>query len=210
MAADILLYDADRVPVGDDQRQHLELTRDVAGRFNYRFGPVFTVPEAAVPPLGARVMDLAEPTRKMSKSTASPLGTILLLDPPEEIDRKVRKAVTDTDGDVRYDPEAKPGVSNLLELLAAAAGGVPGDLAGGYTNYGRLKADVSAALDGLLRPVRDRYAGLAADPDGVRTVLARGAAKAQAVAGPTLDRAMRAAGLLPPPRGFVGPGGPAR
>ncbi len=120
MAADILLYDADRVPVGDDQRQHLELTRDVAARFNHRYGETFVVPQAAVPTVAARVMDLQEPTRKMSKSVSSPLGTILVLDSPEEIDRKVRKAVTDTETEVRYDPVKKPGVSNLLELLAAS------------------------------------------------------------------------------------------
>ena len=129
MAADILLYDADRVPVGDDQRQHLELTRDLATRFNHRYGDTFVVPEAAVPKVAARVMDLQEPTRKMSKSVSSPLGTVLVLDPPEEIDRKVRKAVTDTETEVRYDPAHKPGVSNLLELLAASTGGDPADLA---------------------------------------------------------------------------------
>ncbi len=129
MAADILLYDADRVPVGDDQRQHLELTRDLAIRFNHRYGPTFVVPEAAVPKVAARVMDLQEPTRKMSKSVSSPLGTVLVLDSPEEIDRKVRKAVTDTETEVRYDPVSKPGVSNLLELLAAATGGDPAELA---------------------------------------------------------------------------------
>src|SRR5580658_3354494 len=135
-AADILLYDADRVPVGDDQRQHLELTRDLAIRFNHHLGNTFVVPEAAVPKVAARVMDLQEPTRKMSKSVSSPLGTVLVLDPPEEIDRKVRKAVTDTETTVRFDPEAKPGVSNLLELLGAATGGRPEDLAGRYANYG--------------------------------------------------------------------------
>ena len=126
MAADILLYEADRVPVGDDQRQHLELTRDVAARFNNRYGETFVVPEAAVPKVAARVMDLQDPTRKMSKSVSSPLGTVLVLDPPEEIDRKVRKAVTDTETEVRYDPARKPGVSNLLELLYRVDGWGPG------------------------------------------------------------------------------------
>jgi tryptophanyl-tRNA synthetase len=203
MAADILLYDAERVPVGDDQRQHLELARNVAIRFNHRFGQTFVVPDAAVPTFGARVMDLQEPTRKMSKSVSSPLGTVLVLDPPEEIDRKVRKAVTDTETEVRYDPATKPGVSNLLELLAAATGGDPADLAGRYVNYGQLKADVSEAIVELLRPVRDRHAQLTADPGYAEAVLAEGAAKAHAVAGPTLDRAMRAAGLLAPPGGFA-------
>ena len=203
MAADILLYEADRVPVGEDQRQHLELTRDVALRFNHRFGPTFVVPQAAVPRVGARVMDLQEPTRKMSKSVSSPLGTILVLDPPGEIDRKVRKAVTDTETEVRYDPGTKPGVSNLLELLAAATGGDPSELAAKYGNYGELKADVAEALVELLRPVRERHAELSAEPGYAEAVLAEGAAKAHAVAGPTLDRAMRAAGLLAPPGGFV-------
>jgi tryptophanyl-tRNA synthetase len=198
MAADILLYEAQRVPVGDDQRQHLELTRDVAIRFNHRYGDTFVVPEAAMPKVGARVMDLQEPTRKMSKSVSSPLGTVLMLDPPEEIDRKVRKAVTDTESEVRYDPATKPGVSNLLELLGAATGGRPEDLAGRYANYGSLKVDVVAALDALLRPVRDRYAELTANQDHVHSVLAAGATKAQSIAGPTLARAMAAMGLLAP------------
>ena len=203
MAADILLYEADRVPVGDDQRQHLELTRDVAARFNNRFGETFVVPEAAVPKVAARVMDLQEPTRKMSKSVSSPLGTVLVLDPPEEIDRKVRKAVTDTETEVRYDPVHKPGVSNLLELLSASTGGDPAELAVHYGNYGQLKADVAEALAELLRPVRERLAELHGERGYVESVLAEGAAKARAVAGPTLDRAMRAAGLLAPPKGFV-------
>jgi tryptophanyl-tRNA synthetase len=202
MAADILLYEADRVPVGDDQRQHLELTRDVAMRFNHRYGDTFVVPEAAVPKLAARVMDLQEPTRKMSKSVSSPLGTVLVLDSPEEIDRKVRKAVTDTETEVRYDPVHKPGVSNLLELLAASTGGDPDELASGYANYGSLKADVAEALTELLRPVRERFVDLHAQRGYVESVLVEGAAKAGAVAGPTLDRAMRAVGLLPPPGGF--------
>jgi tryptophanyl-tRNA synthetase len=202
MAADIVLYDADRVPVGEDQRQHLELTRDVAMRFNNRYGTTFVVPEAALPGLGARVMDLQEPTRKMSKSVSSPLGTVLVLDRPEEIDRKVRKAVTDTEAEVRYDRAARPGVSNLLELLAAAGGGDPAELAERFTGYGQLKAAVSEALVELLRPVRERHAELEADRGYVASVLAEGAGRARAVAGPTLDRAMRAAGLLPPPGGF--------
>jgi tryptophanyl-tRNA synthetase len=204
MAADILLYDADRVPVGDDQRQHLELTRTVATRFNNRFGQIFTVPEAAVPKIAARVMDLQMPTKKMSKSLDSPLGTLWLLDPPEEIDRKVRKAVTDTETEVRYDPETKPGVSNLLELLAAATtGGDPAGLAGGFANYGSLKKAVAEALVEMLAPVRRRHDELTADPGHIDRVLAAGASKARAVAGPTLDRAMRAAGLLAPPGGFA-------
>jgi len=202
MAADILLYHAQRVPVGDDQRQHLELTRDLSIRFNNRYGETFVVPEAAVPKVAARVMDLQEPTRKMSKSVSSPLGTVLVVDSPEEIDRKVRKAVTDTETEVRYDPGAKPGVSNLLELLAASTGGDPAELAAHYVNYGQLKADVAEALTELLRPVRERLAELQSQRGYVESVLAEGAAKARDIAGPTLDRAMRAVGLLAPPGGF--------
>ena len=160
MAADILLYDADRVPVGDDQRQHLELSRDVAIRFNNRYGKTFVVPEAFVPKVAARVMDLQVPTRKMSKSESSPQGTILLDDPPEAIDRKVRRAVTDTDSEVRYDPATKPGVSNLLELLAASTGGDPVDLAARYPDYGSLKKDTAEAVVEMLRPIQERRAEL--------------------------------------------------
>jgi len=198
MAADILLYDADYVPVGDDQRQHLELTREVAVRFNNRYGETFVVPQAAIPGAAARVMDLQHPERKMSKSVASPLGTVGLLDSPEEITRKVRKAVTDTDGEVRFDRETKPGLSNLLELLAAATGGDPADLAEKYTRYGDLKNDVAEALSELLAPVRMRRLELEGDPGYVNRVLADGAAAAHAVAARTYSRAAEAMGLLPP------------
>jgi tryptophanyl-tRNA synthetase len=198
MAADILLYQADRVPVGDDQRQHLELARDLAERFNHRFGPTFTVPEAAVPPVGARVMDLQEPTRKMSKSAASPQGTVLVVDPPEVLRRKVRRAVTDSDGEVRYDPARKPGISNLLELLAASTGVDPATLAEQFSSYGALKEAVADALVALLEPIRDRYATVLADPGELERVLAKGAAQARQVAAATYDRAAERVGLLPP------------
>jgi tryptophanyl-tRNA synthetase len=197
-AADILLYDAERVPVGDDQRQHLELTREVAVRFNHRFGETLVVPEAAIPKAGARVMDLQHPQNKMSKSVNSPLGTVLMLDSPEEIGRKVKKAVTDTDGEVRYDPADKPGLSNLLELLAVATGRTPTDVAGSYERYGDLKGDVAEALIELLRPVRERREALAADPGAVPAMLATGAEKATAVASATYARSAGAIGLLPP------------
>ncbi len=198
LAAEILLYDAGRVPVGDDQRQHLELTRDIAERFNHRYGQVFVVPEAAIPAVGARVMDLQHPERKMSKSVDSPLGTVSVLDPPEEIERKVKKAVTDTESDVRYDPEAKPGLSNLLVLLAAATDRRPEEVAEGYDRYGDLKADVTAALVELLRPVQERYAVWADDPGAVSAVLRAGAERAHEVAAATYSRAAEAVGLLPP------------
>jgi tryptophanyl-tRNA synthetase len=198
MAADILLYDADLVPVGDDQRQHLELTRNVAQRFNHLYGETFVVPRATVPPAGARVMDLQEPTRKMSKSTGTTLGTIYLSDPPEAIVQKVRKAVTDTDRAISYDPVGRPGVSNLLELLAAATGGRPQELAGRFDGAGALKGEVAEALVEELAPYRRRYAELSADPGEVAAALAKGAAKARSVASVTLERARDAIGLLAP------------
>ncbi|MGA7418818.1 MAG: tryptophan--tRNA ligase, partial [Acidimicrobiales bacterium] len=172
MAADILLYDADRVPVGEDQRQHLELTRELAHRFNHRYGDVFVVPEAAIPRVGARVMDLQHPERKMSKSVSSPLGTIQVLDEPAELERKIKRAVTDTDGEVRYDPDEKPGLSNLLELLAVATDRSPAEVALGYEGYGDLKRDLAEALIELLRPVRERRKALAADLGAVAALLA--------------------------------------
>jgi tryptophanyl-tRNA synthetase len=195
-AADILLYDTDRVPVGNDQRQHLELTRELAIRFNTRYGDTFVVPEGSYPAVGARVMDLQEPTRKMSKSVSSPLGTISVMDPPAEIERKVKKAVTDTDGEVRFDPEKKPGLANLLELLAVATDRTPIEAAEGYQRYGDLKRDLGAALVELLRPIQTRRAELAADPGQVASILARGSEKAHAIASVTYQRAADAIGLL--------------
>ena len=157
MAADILLYDTERVPVGDDQRQHLELARDLAIRFNGRYGETFVVPEAAIPPVAARVMDLQDPRRKMSKSLESPQGTVLVLDEPKAIERKFKRAVTDSEAEVRYDPEAKPGVSNLVAILAAATDRDPHEVAAGYTQYGPLKADTAEAVIELLRPLQQRY-----------------------------------------------------
>jgi tryptophanyl-tRNA synthetase len=195
MAADILLYDTDRVPVGDDQRQHLELTRDVAERFNSRYGPTFKVPEADIPKVGARVMDLQDPMRKMSKSVDSPQGTVLMLDEPALIERKFKRAVTDNDGEVRFDPEAKPGVSNLLSVLGAATGAAPEALAERYSQYGPLKTDAAEAIIELLRPVQARHAELWADPVGLADLLAKGADRARVTAGATLERAQLAVGL---------------
>jgi tryptophanyl-tRNA synthetase len=198
MAADILLYRADAVPVGDDQRQHLELARELAVRFNHRFGETFTVPEAAIPGIGARVMDLQHPERKMSKSVLSPLGTIGLLDSDAEITRKVRKAVTDTDGEMRYDPVAKPGLANLLDLLAAATGRTATEVAAAHTRYGDLKNDVAAALCEMLDPIRRRRAELERDQAQVHAILADGAQRAHEVAATTYARAADAIGLLSP------------
>ena len=198
MAADILLYDTNKVPVGDDQRQHIELARDLAVRFNGRYGETFVVPEAAVPKVAARVMDLQHPERKMSKSVSSPLGTIDLLDEADVIVQKIRKAVTDTDGEVRYDPENKPGLSNLIELFAAASQRSIEDVTDSYDRYGPLKADLAEMLVGVLAPVRERYLEITADPAEVPRRLEKGALKAGEIAAKTLVRAREAIGLLTP------------
>jgi tryptophanyl-tRNA synthetase len=197
MAADILVYDADRVPVGDDQRQHVELARDIAVRFNSRFGKTFVVPEAAVPKVGARVMDLQTPTKKMSKTEESPQGVILLLDDLGSVAKKIRRAVTDTETEVRFDPAGKPGVSNLLSILSAATGEPPDILAGKYSQYGPLKADTAEAVVELLRPIQARYRELADDPSALAAILERGAEKAQTIAAATMTRVRANAGLVP-------------
>jgi tryptophanyl-tRNA synthetase len=194
-AADILLYDSEEVPVGEDQRQHLELARDIAERFNNRFGETFRVPKGVQPTVAARVMDLQEPTRKMSKSVSSPLGTILLFDPPSEIERKISKAVTDTDGDVRFDWEKKPGISNLLEIFASFAHESPQAIAGRYTRYGDLKKDLAELVVASLSPLRERYEELIQSPADLYAVTDRGALKASEVAGPIYRRAAHAMGL---------------
>ena len=196
MAADILLYDADEVPVGDDQRQHVEITRDVALRFNHRFGDTFVVPRAVMPAAGARVMDLQNPTSKMSKSADSDRGLVQLLDDPVSIARKFKRAVTDSEAEVRYDPSTKPGVSNLLEILAAATGQTPQQVAPGYTQYGPLKADAGDAVIELLTPIQERYRELMADRGELAALLVKGADKARRVASATLRRAYDAIGLL--------------
>jgi tryptophanyl-tRNA synthetase len=195
MAADILLYDTEKVPVGDDQRQHLEIARDLAVRFNHRYGDTFVVPAAAIPPVAARVMDLQAPERKMSKSVDSPQGTVLVLDDPKVIERKFKRAVTDSGSEVRYDPETKPGVSNLLSILAAATDGDPVALAERYTQYGPLKADAAEAVIELLRPLQERFAALAADPAETRRILAHGAEKARKTAGATMVKVRDRLGL---------------
>ena len=204
MAADILLYDTDHVPVGDDQRQHLELTRDLAQRFNTRYGQTFVVPEAVIPPPGRgdRIMDLQEPTKKMSKTGESPQGVIGLFDDLKDIERKVKRAVTDADDGpdaVRYDPVAKPGVSNLLELLASIEGRRPQDVAGDYTRYGPLKSDLASAVVSVVEPIQRSYREWSSDPATVTKVLIAGAERADSIARVTLARASHAIGLLSPP-----------
>jgi tryptophanyl-tRNA synthetase len=193
MAADILLYQPIAVPVGDDQRQHLELTRDLASRFNSTYGPVFTVPEIVTPSAGARVMDLADPTSKMSKSGGGTAGAIRLLDPPDMIRRKVARAVTDSDtglGAVRADRAGKPGVTNLLEILIACGGSPEG-----ITAYGALKQAVTDAVVAVLVPIQRRYADLVADPGYVTSVYDAGSARCREVTAPVLAAARTAMGL---------------
>ncbi|MFD0357334.1 tryptophan--tRNA ligase [Streptomyces sp. NPDC127110] len=199
MAADILAYAAEEVPVGEDQRQHVELTRDLAVRFNQRYRQTFTVPKVTLPAVGARVMDLQDPTSKMGKSSESGAGIVYLLDEPTVITKKVMRAVTDSgDGGVVYDRAARPGVANLLDILAACTGGEPEKLAEGYGQYGPLKRDVAEAVVELLRPLRERHAGLAADPGEVERVLREGAGRARDISRPVVDRAYEAIGLLAP------------
>ncbi|MYH78741.1 MAG: tryptophan--tRNA ligase [Acidimicrobiaceae bacterium] len=197
-AADILLYDADEVPVGADQRQHIELTRDIAERFNSRYGETFKLPAAVVSAAGARVMDLQSPTNKMSKSLDSPRGTVDILDDPSVITRKIKSAVTDSEAEVRFDVQTKPGVSNLLSILGAATGRTPEEAAGDYTMYGPLKADTADAVVELLRPIQARFAELEADPAETSRLLQIGADKARAIAAVTLERARSNIGLLAP------------
>jgi tryptophanyl-tRNA synthetase len=186
---------AAEVPVGADQTQHVELTRDLAERFNRAYGPVFTVPRAVNPPAVARVMDLAVPTSKMSKSVDSP-GTIFLLDPPEVVRRKVMRAVTDSGSSAVHDPEARPGVSNLLAILSGCTDVPVAELS--YDGYGKLKKDTADAVVAVLEPLQRRYAELADDPGAVEAVLREGSERARDLAAPTLRVAKRAIGLLAP------------
>jgi len=195
-AADILLYDTDQVPVGDDQRQHIELARDIAERFNSRYGDTFTVPEAVIADTGARVMNLQRPTDKMSKSLDSPKGTVNLLDEPKLIAKKIKSAVTDNDGTVRFDIAEKPGVSNLLSILGASTGRDPVALADDYSQYGALKVDTADAVVAMLEPIQARYRELESDPAETTRLLAIGAEKARTIAAKTLARARANVGLL--------------
>jgi len=195
-AADILLYDAQEVPVGDDQRQHIEITRDIAIRFNHRFGDTFVVPKAVTPKAGARVMDLQNPSAKMSKSASGDAGLVYLLDEPAVIERKFKRAVTDSSSEVAYDREGKPGVANLLEILAAATGTTPQKAADNYSQYGPLKADTGAAVVAMLAPIRERYQQLMNDRAELARLVRRGDERAEAVASATLARAHEAIGLL--------------
>jgi tryptophanyl-tRNA synthetase len=196
MAADILLYATDEVPVGEDQRQHVEITRDLAIRFNRRYGETFTVPRPVNPPVAARIMDLTDPNRKMAKTSPSPLGVIYLLDPPDLVRRKLARAVTDADGEVRYDRDRKPGVTNLLEILASCTGEPAAQVAARLDSYRDLKQATADAVIATLEPLQRRYAELADDPDQVTERLRAGAKQARHHAADTLAAATRAIGLL--------------
>ncbi|HEV7450041.1 MAG TPA: tryptophan--tRNA ligase [Pseudonocardiaceae bacterium] len=199
-AADILLYQADQVPVGEDQRQHIELTRDLAARFNSRYGPTFTVPAPHIVKGTEKIYDLAEPTAKMSKSASSPAGVIDLLDEPKVSARKIRSAVTDTGREIHYDPATKAGVSNLLVIYSALSGRTVDDLVAGYEGkgYGALKSDVAEALADFVTPLRQQVAGYTNDPAELDKLLARGAERAREVAAETVRVVYDRVGFLPP------------
>jgi len=199
-AADILLYQTDVVPVGEDQRQHLELARNVAERFNARYGETFHLPEAMIPKVGGRVMDLQEPTKKMSTTGGTPQGTVGVLDPPDTIRKKFRSAVTDSGSDVRHDPEAKAGISNLIEILSIMSGEEIPAIEARYDGggYGAFKSDVAEAVVSVLDPIRARYEELRGDETQLRLLLEQGAAKAREVSMPTLEQMYERMGFVRP------------
>ena len=196
-AADILLYDANEVPVGDDQRQHVEITRDIAIRFNHRFGETFVVPKAVTPASGARVMDLQNPTGKMSKSGDDDSGVVYLLDDPKMIEKKFKRAVTDSGSEVVFDREAKPGIANLLEILSASTNTTPQASAEKYTRYGDLKSDCAEAVIAMLEPIQKRFKELLQDRAELMRLIHKGNERAQTVASATLSRAQKSIGFLP-------------
>jgi tryptophanyl-tRNA synthetase len=195
MAADILLYGADEVPVGEDQAQHVELARTLARRFNGAYGTVFAVPRLALPDAAARIRDLADPARKMAKTATDAAGVVFVLDPPDLVRRKIGKAVTDTLGQVVYQPEAQPGVANLLEILAACTGSKPEEAAVGIDDYATLKSVVADAVITELTPIRERTTALLDDPTELDRIRALGAERARERARPRLAAAMRLAGI---------------
>jgi tryptophanyl-tRNA synthetase len=188
MAGDILLYHTDVVPIGDDQRQHMELTRDIAQRFNARFGDTFTIPRGMYPDEGARIMDLTEPEKKMSTSTSPEMGKLLMVDPPDAIRKKIMSAVTDTGREVRKAPD-KPGITNLIDIMSVATGTPAADVERTYEGqgYGRFKAAVADAVIACLTPIKERYDALRADQTELERLLAEGARKAMATSRPTLQ-----------------------
>ena len=202
-AADILLYQADKVPVGEDQKQHLELTRDIATRVNNRYGDVFKLPDPYIPDFGARIMSLQEPEKKMSKSDNNPNNFIGLLEEPKKLAKKIKRAVTDSDeqANIYFNPTEKPGVSNLLTLLSLSTGKSIKALEPEYTDkmYGHLKGDVADAVVALLEPIQARYAEIRADRAYLDDVMRQGAEKASARAAETLAKVYNAVGFIPKP-----------
>lgn len=196
MASDILLYQTNLVPVGDDQKQHIELTRDLAQRFNNRFNDIFTIPEIRIPKVGARIMSLQDPTKKMSKSDENEKGFISMLDEPKKIEKKIKSAVTDSDGIVTYDKENKPGVSNLLTIYSSCTGESIEAIEAKYEGkgYGDFKQGVANAVIDVLKPIQDRYKELI-DSDQLDDILDKGADKASIVANKTIAKAKKAMGL---------------
>jgi tryptophanyl-tRNA synthetase len=188
MAGDILLYQADVVPVGDDQRQHVELTRDIAERFNQRFGETFTVPKGVYPEEGARIRNLQEPEKLMSTTRGAPQGVVRMIDPPDVVRKKFKTAVTDSGRDVRHDPDEKAGISNLIEIMSVATGRTIPEIETSYDGqgYGQFKQDVAEAVVELFSPMQERYRELRADEGELRRLLAVGAGKAAEAAEPTL------------------------
>lgn len=200
MAADILLYDAQKVPVGEDQRQHLELTRDLAQRMNARYGDLFVVPEPHIPADGAKIMSLQEPTAKMSKSADDQRGNLMMLDEPKANTKKIKSAVTDLDNAVRWDPEAKPGIANLLRIHHAFSGESIEALVeryAGENKYGALKTDVAELFRSVQEPFKEKVDTYMADPGQLDAILAAGAERARELAAPTIERVYDAVGFLP-------------
>jgi tryptophanyl-tRNA synthetase len=198
-AADVLAYDAELVPVGEDQRQHLELARDIAQRFNGRFPDTFVVPDLLIPKVTAKIYDLQDPSSKMSKSAATDAGLISLLDDPALSAKKIRSAVTDSEREIRYDPDAKPGVSNLLSIQSAVTDVEIDRLVERYAGrgYGDLKKDTAEAVVEFVTPIKTRVDELLTDPAELEAVLAAGAARAEDVAAKTVDRVYDRLGFLP-------------
>ncbi|HTL11189.1 MAG TPA: tryptophan--tRNA ligase [Bdellovibrionota bacterium] len=198
MAADILLYGAKKIPVGDDQKQHVELTRDIAIRMNNVYGDLFTVPEPMIPPVGARIMDLQNPTAKMSKSAENDNGTVFMFDTDKDIEKKIKRAVTDSGTEIAFSDD-KPGVKNLLSIQSAITGRATRDLVEGYVGkqYGHLKVETAEIVVNALRPIREEAQRLLSDRGELDRILALGAAKARERAAPTLKRVYEAVGFLP-------------
>ena len=199
MAGDILLYQTDIVPIGDDQRQHLELTRDIAERFNARYGETFRLPEGVYPEVGARIMDLQQPTDKMGKTGSSIQGTVLMMDPPDVVRRKFKTAVTDSGREIRRAPD-KPGITNLVDILSVAVGEPPETIEARYDGqgYGAFKEDVAEAVVELLSPIQRRYEELHSDETELLRMLARGADKAREASAPTLSEMYERMGFVRP------------